>query len=63
MLQAVFEDTTELRFDISKEILVFIDTRGGKSFWPISGALETDNRELKKHLKYVQELFKRLMKK
>ena len=63
ILQAIFEDTAELRFDVNKEILTFINTRGAKSFWPINGALETGNRELKKHLKYVQELFKRLVQK
>ena len=63
VLQATFEDTAELRFDVCREVLTFIDTKGVKSYLPLSGAMESDNKELKKHLTYVQELFKRLMKK
>lgn len=61
ILLTIFENNVELRFDSNEEILSFIDTKGRKSFWPISSALNTDNRELKKHLKYVEELFKKIL--
>lgn len=61
IVQVAFNDKTEIILSSESKLVTYIDKKGIKSKYPISTALESDNNEMSKRLKYTKEILTHML--
>ena len=56
IVQVAFTDKTEIILSSESKLVTYLNKSGKRSKYPISEALESDNSEMAKRLKYTKEI-------
>ena len=61
IVQVCFEDHTEIILDSESREVTYLNKKGGKATYPLSSALESENAEMTKRLKYTKEILTHML--
>ncbi len=56
IIQVSFIDKTEILLCSENKMVTFVDKKGTKSNYPLSSALDSENIEMSKRLKYTKDI-------
>ena len=62
VVQVIFQDETEIILSSESKMIVYVNKKGERNNYQLSNALESDNREMTKRLKYTKEILTRMLK-
>lgn len=61
IVQVAFSDKTEIILSSESRLVTYVNKKGQRSKYPISNALESDNSEMAKRLKYTKEILTHML--
>jgi polo-like kinase 1 len=61
IVQVSFVDKTEIILCSENKIVTFVDKKGNKSNYPLSTALDSNNKEMSKRLKYTKDILTHML--
>lgn len=61
-VQMIFQDETEVVLRSEAKVVTYVNKQGERTSYQLSSALESDNGEMKKRLKYTKEVLTRMLK-
>eukprot|EP00826_Nyctotherus_ovalis_P020239 TRINITY_DN1633_c0_g6_i1.p1 TRINITY_DN1633_c0_g6~~TRINITY_DN1633_c0_g6_i1.p1 ORF type:complete len:436 (-),score=90.20 TRINITY_DN1633_c0_g6_i1:74-1381(-) len=61
-VQMIFQDETEVVLRSEAKVVTYVNKQGERMSYQLSSALESDNVEMKKRLKYTKEVLTRMLK-
>lgn len=61
IVQVDFQDKTQIILSSESRLVTYVNKKGEKSEYPIASALESDNAEMAKRLKYTKEILTHML--
>jgi len=61
IVQVNFTDKTEILLSSESKIVTYVNKKGERSHYPLASALESNNTEMSKRLKYTKEILTHML--
>ena len=61
IVQVCFQDHTEIILSSESRIVTYVNKKGERSTYPLSSALESNNNEMTKRLKYTKDILTHML--
>lgn len=61
IVQVAFTDKTEIILSSESKLVTYVNKKGDRMKYPISNALDSDNSEMAKRLKYTKEILTHML--
>lgn len=61
IVQVAFSDKTEIILSSESKLVTYVNKKGERQKYPISNALDSDNSEMAKRLKYTKEILTHML--
>jgi len=61
LIQVIFEDKTEVILSSEPKEMTYLNKKGEREVYPLATALDSENREMTKRLKYTKEILSHML--
>ena len=61
IVQVAFSDKTEIILSSESKLVTYVNKKGERTKYPIANALDSDNSEMAKRLKYTKEILTHML--
>ena len=61
IVQVNFQDHTEILLNSDNRLVTYVNKRGERSIMPLSQALDSNNQEMTKRLKYTKDILTHML--